>query len=133
MSLHGGNPWAAYQGCTKDKSVKKTTLAEGTISRVLSYATEFRLYIAAYLSLLVIDSLLVVAQPLLFKQIVDVAIPNKDSQMVTLMAFGIALTAILGAALGLLSRRMQSTIGEGLIFNMRTQVFDHVQQQALAP
>ena len=132
MSLHGGNPWAAYQGFTKDKSVKKTTLAEGTISRVLSYATEFRLYIAAYLSLLIIDSLLVVAQPLLFKQIVDVAIPNKDSQMVTLMAFGIALTAILGAALGLLSRRMQSTIGEGLIFNMRTQVFDHVQQQSIA-
>jgi len=58
MSLHGGNPWAAYQGFTKDKSVKKTTLADGTIQRVLTYATEFRGYIAAYLSLLVIDSLL---------------------------------------------------------------------------
>ena len=82
MSLHGGNPWAAYQGFTKDKSVKKTTLADGTIQRVLTYATEFRGYIAAYLSLLVIDSLLVV--------------------------------------------------GEGLIFNMRTQVFDHVQRQSIA-
>ena len=132
MSLHGGNPWAAYQGFTKDKSVKKTTLADGTIKRVLTYATEFKTYIATYLTLLVIDSLLVIAQPLLFKEIVDVAIPNKDSRMVTLMALGIALTAILGAALGLLSRRMQSTIGEGLIFNMRTQVFDHVQQQSIA-
>lgn len=132
MSLHGGNPWAAYQGFTKDKSVKKTTLADGTIKRVLTYATEFRSYIWAYLTLLIVDSLLVVAQPLLFKQIVDVAIPNKDSRMVSLMAFGIALTAILGAALGLLSRRMQSTIGEGLIFNMRTQVFDHVQEQSIA-
>lgn len=132
MSLHGGNPWAAYQGFTKDKAVKKTTLADGTIKRVLTYATEFRKYIWAYLTLLIVDSLLVVAQPLLFKQIVDVAIPNQDSRMVTLMAFGIALTAILGAALGLLSRRMQSTIGEGLIFNMRTQVFDHVQEQSIA-
>jgi ATP-binding cassette subfamily B protein len=132
MSLHGGNPWAAYQGFTKDKSVKKTTLADGTIKRVLTYATEFKTYIATYLTLLVIDSLLVIAQPLLFKEIVDVAIPNKDSRMVTLMALGIALTATLGAALGLLSRRMQSTIGEGLIFNMRTQVFDHVQQQSIA-
>ncbi|MEN9717046.1 MAG: hypothetical protein RLZZ483_1021, partial [Actinomycetota bacterium] len=52
MSLHGGNPWAAYQGFTKDKSVKKTTLADGTVKRVLTYATEFRGYIAAYLSLL---------------------------------------------------------------------------------
>ena len=132
MSLHGGNPWAAYQGFTKDKSVKKTTLADGTIKRVLSYATEFRGYIATYLSLLVIDSLLVVAQPLLFKQIVDVAIPNKDSRLVALLALAIAITAILGAALGLLSRKMQSTIGEGLIFIMRTQVFDHVQRQSIA-
>lgn len=132
MSLHGGNPWATYQGFTNDKSVKKNTLADGTIKRVLTYATEFRGHIAAYLTLLVIDSFLIIAQPLLFKQIVDVAIPNKDSRMVILMATGIALTAILGAGLGLLSRQMQSTIGEGLIFNMRTQVFDHVQQQSIA-
>jgi ATP-binding cassette, subfamily B, bacterial len=132
MSLHGGNPWATYQGFTNDKSVKKNTLADGTIKRVLTYAIQFRGYIAAYLTLLVIDSFLIIAQPLLFKQIVDVAIPNKDSRMVILMAAGIALTAILGAGLGLLSRQMQSTIGEGLIFKMRTQVFDHVQQQSIA-
>jgi len=132
MSLHGGNPWATYQGFTSDKSVKKTSLADGTIRRVLTYATEFRGYIAGYLTLLVVDSFLIIAQPLLFKQIVDVAIPNQDSRMVIIMATGIALTAILGAGLGLLSRQMQSTIGEGLIFNMRKQVFDHVQQQSIA-
>lgn len=132
MSLHGGSPWAAYQGFTTDKSVKKSILADGTIKRVLTYATEFRGYIGTYLTILIVDSLLVVAQPLLFKRIVDVAIPNKDSRMVTIMALAIAVTALMGAALGLLSRRMQSTIGEGLIFNMRTQVFDHVQEQSIA-
>ncbi len=132
MSLHGGNPWAAYQGFTNDSSVKKKQLSAGTLKRVMSYATEFRVYIFVYLSLLVFDSLLVVAQPLLFKRIVDTAIPNKDSGMVINMALLIAGTAILGAALGLISRRMSSTIGEGLIFNMRTQVFDHVQQQSIA-
>jgi ATP-binding cassette, subfamily B, bacterial len=132
VSLHGGNPWAAYQGFTNDRSVKKKQLSAGTLKRVMSYATEFRVYIFVYLSLLVFDSLLVVAQPLLFKRIVDTAIPNKDSGMVINMALLIAGTAILGAALGLISRRMSSTIGEGLIFNMRTQVFDHVQQQSIA-
>jgi ATP-binding cassette subfamily B protein len=132
MSLHGGSPWAAYQGFTTDKSVNKSILADGTIKRVLTYATEFRGYIGTYLTILIVDSLLVVAQPLLFKRIVDVAIPNKDSRMVTIMALAIAATALMGAALGLLSRRMQSTIGEGLIFNMRTQVFDHVQEQSIA-
>lgn len=132
MSLHGGNPWAAYQGFTNDRSVKNKQLSSGTLKRVMTYATEFRVYIFLYLSLLVFDSLLVVAQPLLFKRIVDVAIPNKDLGMVITMSLLIAGTAILGAALGLISRRMSSTIGEGLIFNMRTQVFDHVQQQSVA-
>ena len=132
MSLHGGNPWAAYQGFTRDRSVKQNQLAEGTLKRVLSYAREFKFYIATYLSLLVIDSLLVVAQPLLFKRIVDDAIPAQDSALLVWLALAIAGTAIVGAALGLLSRQMQSTIGEGLIFNMRTQVFDHVQLQSIA-
>ena len=130
--MHGGNPWAAYQGFTRDRSVKQNQLAEGTLKRVLSYAREFKFYIATYLSLLVIDSLLVVAQPLLFKRIVDDAIPAQDSALVVWLALAIAGTAIVGAALGLLSRQMQSTIGEGLIFNMRTQVFDHVQLQSIA-
>lgn len=132
MSLHGGNPWAAYQGFTRDRSVKQNQLAEGTLKRVLSYAREFKFYIATYLSLLVIDSLLVVAQPLLFKRIVDDAIPAQNSALVVWLALAIAGTAVVGAALGLLSRQMQSTIGEGLIFNMRTQVFDHVQLQSIA-
>ena len=72
------------------------------------------------------------AQPLLFKRIVDDAIPAQDSALVVWLALAIAGTAIVGAALGLLSRQMQSTIGEGLIFNMRTQVFDHVQLQSIA-
>ena len=130
--MHGGNPWAAYQGFTRDRSVKQNQLAEGTLKRVLSYAREFKFYIATYLSLLVIDSLLVVAQPLLFKRIVDDAIPAQNSALVAWLALAIAGTAIVGAALGLLSRQMQSTIGEGLIFNMRTQVFDHVQLQSIA-
>lgn len=132
MSLNGGNPWAAYQGFTNDRSVKKKQLSSGTLKRVMTYATEFRVYIFVYLSLLIFDSLLIVAAPLLFMHIVDTAIPNKDSGMVILMSLLIAGTAILGAALGVLSRRMSSTIGEGLIFNMRTQVFDHVQQQSIA-
>lgn len=132
MSLHGGNPWTAYQGFTNDRSVKKKQLSSGTLKRVMTYATEFRVYIFIYLSLLVFDSLLVVAAPLLFKRIVDTAIPNKDLGMVINMSLLIAGTAILGAVLGLISRRMSSTIGEGLIFNMRTQVFDHVQQQSIA-
>jgi ATP-binding cassette subfamily B protein len=130
--MHGGSPWAAYQGFTNDRSVKQKQLSEGTLRRVFSYATGFKIPIIAYLLLLVADSILVIAQPLLFKRIVDTAIPNSDSRQVTMIALGIAGISVLSAALGIFSRRMQSAIGEGLIFNLRTQVFDHVQRQSIA-
>ena len=130
--MHNGSPWAAYRGFTSDSSVKEKKLSEGTLRRVFSYAAGFKGVIFAYLLILVVDAALVVTQPLLFKRIVDTEIPQKNSTMVTLMAVAIAVIAIVDAGLGVISRRMQSQIGEGLIYNLRTQVFDHVQQQSIA-
>lgn len=125
-------PWQAYRGFTSDASVKNQTLSTGTVRRVMTYARGFKASIAIYLVLLVTDSILVIAQPLMFKRIVDTAIPAKDSSAVTLMALGIALIAVISAGLGVVSRRIQSQIGEGLIYNLRTEVFDHVQRQSIA-
>jgi ATP-binding cassette subfamily B protein len=88
--------------------------------------------IIGYLITLILDSLLVVAQPLLFKRIIDQAIPSGNTHMVTMTALLIALLSVTDAALGVVTRRMQATIGEGLIYNLRSQVFDHVQRQSIA-
>lgn len=125
-------PWHAYRGFTSDSSVKNQSLSGGTVRRVLTYAREFKKAIVAYLVLLVIDSILVIAQPLMFKRIVDTAIPAKDAAAVTWMAIGIAVIALVSAGLGVVSRWIQSRIGEGLIYNLRTEVFDHVQRQSIA-
>lgn len=125
-------PWHAYRGFTSDSSVKNQSLSGGTVRRVMTYASGLKKSIAVYLVLLVIDSILVIAQPLMFKRIVDTAIPANDSTAVTQMAIGIAFIAIVSAALGVVSRRIQSQIGEGLIYNLRTEVFDHVQRQSIA-
>ena len=130
--MQNAGPWHAYRAYTSDSSVKDQNLATGTVRRILSYAREFKLIIVVYLVVLVGDSLMVVAQPLLFKRIVDTAIPNKDSAMVTYTAGLIAFLAIFDALIGILTRRMQATIGEGLIYNLRTEVFDHVQRQSIA-
>ena len=132
MSMHGGGPWMAYRSFTSDNSVKEQKLAEGTLRRVISYATPFKRGIAIYLAVLVFGSLLVVAQPLLFRRIVDQAIPQKDSRAVVLIAVSIAVLALIELILGILSRRVQADIGEGLIFNLRTEVFNHVQKQSIA-
>ena len=130
--MQNAGPWHAYRAYTSDSSVKNQSLATGTVRRILSYAREFKILIVVYLAVLVGDSLMVVAQPLLFKRIVDTAIPNRDSAMVTYTAGLIAFLAIFDALIGILTRRMQATIGEGLIYNLRTEVFDHVQHQSIA-
>jgi len=122
----------AMRGYMTDESVKNQRLAKGTVRRIMSYAAEFKVLIIGYLITLILDSLLVVSQPLLFKRIVDKAIPSGDTRMVTITALLIALLSITDAALGVITRRMQATIGEGLIFNLRAQVFDHVQRQSIA-
>lgn len=133
MTMSGGpGAWMAMRGYMTDESVKNQRLAKGTVRRIMSYASEFKLLIIGYLITLVIDSLLVVSQPLLFKRIVDQAIPSGDTRMVTNTALLIALLSITDAALGVVTRRMQATIGEGLIYNLRSQVFDHVQRQSIA-
>lgn len=128
----GPGAWMAMRGYMTDESVKNQRLAKGTVRRIMSYASEFKVLIIGYLITLVIDSLLVVSQPLLFKRIVDQAIPSGDTRMVTNTALLIALLSITDAALGVVTRRMQATIGEGLIYNLRSQVFDHVQRQSIA-
>jgi len=132
MSMHGGGPWMAYRSFTSDASVKQQKLAEGTLRRIVSYARPYKSGIAIYLGVLILASLLVVAQPLLFRRVVDQAIPQKDSKAVILIAVAIAVLAIVELVLGILSRRVQADIGEGLIFNLRTEVFDHVQKQSIA-
>ncbi len=130
--MHGGGPWMAYRSFTSDSSVKQIKLADGTLKRVVSYSRPFRGAITIYLGVLVISSLLVIAQPLLFRRIVDHAIPEKNTSAVLAISLSIAAIAIFELLLGIFSRKVQARIGEGLIFNLRTEVFDHVQRQSIA-
>ena len=132
MSMHGGGPWMAYRSFTADPSVKQQRLAEGTFRRVLTYARPFKTGITIYLCVLVFGSLLVIAQPLMFRRIVDQAIPQHNSKSVVVIAVAIAILALVEFALGILSRRVQADIGESLIYNLRTEVFNHVQKQSIA-
>lgn len=133
MSMHGPmGAFQAYRGFTSDKSVVGQQLGRETLKRIGSYATEFKVQIVFYLIVLVIQSVVVVVQPLLFKEIVDVSIPSGDSGAVVKTALLIAGISIFEAAIGVLNRWQQSSIGESLIYKLRVQVFDHVQRQSIA-
>lgn len=124
--------WTTYQSLTRDQSVKQRSVSRAVIRRVLAYGRPYRKLIVLFLLTLVLISLLTVAQPLLFRRIVDDGISVGNASVVTWTAIVIGVIAIVDAAVGLVSRWYSSRIGEGLIYDLRTEVFAHVQQQSVA-
>lgn len=130
--MSGPGMWMTYRSLTRDQSAKNASLAPGTVRRVASYARPYRRQIAVFLVIVVVSAQLVVAAPLLFQRIVDDGILAGDGGLVTRLAIVVALIAVLDAGLSLVERWYSSRIGEGLIFDLRTKVFTHVQRQPIA-
>lgn len=129
--MSGTNPWAIYQSLTRDPNQVKS-VGRGVVKRILTYARPYRALVIAYMVTLVFASLLTVAQPLLFRQIIDNGITQGNATLVTVLAICVALLAIIDAGVGLIGRWYSTRIGEGLIFDLRSQVYQHVQEQSIA-
>ena len=122
----------AWRHLRSDRSAVKSRLDRGTLRRVLAFARPHRRLILQFLALTVVDACLVVVTPLLVQRIVDDGVLQGDVGLVTWLALGMAATALVGALLSVATGYLSSRIGEGLIFDLRTQVFAHVQRQSLA-
>ncbi len=129
MTMPG--PWAAYRAMTQDRSAIKP-VSRGVVRRVIGYAKPYTKIVIPFMVTLIAISLLTVAQPLLFRVIVDDGISVGNASLVTWIAVAIAGLAIVDALIGVLSRWYSARIGEGLIFDLRTEVFGHVQRQSIA-
>lgn len=116
----------------RDDSVLEVQLRGDTTRRVIGYARPYSRLIAAFLTLVVVDSAVVVAVPLLLKDIVDHGVIPQDSSVVVRLAVYVALLSIASALLDVAQRWFSSRIGEGLIFDLRTAVFAHVLRQPIA-
>ncbi|HEY0890936.1 MAG TPA: ABC transporter ATP-binding protein [Nocardioides sp.] len=121
-----------WRNLRADRGVLDARLRRGTVRRVLSFARPHRRLIAGFLALTVVDAGLVVVTPLLTKHVVDDGILAGDLDVVVWLALAMGGVALVVAGLGIVSGYLSSRIGEGLIFDLRTQVFAHVQRQSLA-
>jgi ATP-binding cassette, subfamily B, bacterial len=128
--MHGGG--SAWRHLRSDRSVVHNRIERGTVRRVLGFARPHRRLIGIFLVLTVVDAGLVVVTPLLAKHIIDDGIVAGDRGLITVLALAMAATALVSAALAVGVGWLSSRIGEGLIFDLRTQVFGHVQRQSLA-
>ncbi|MFI6315991.1 ABC transporter ATP-binding protein [Nonomuraea sp. NPDC050556] len=130
--MGGGFGPQAMRSLRRDESVMQQRLTKGTVKRISGYAKPFAGQIVAFLLLVVAGAVIVIANPLLMKAIIDNGILAKDTGVVIGLAVAIAVLALLDAGLGLAQRWFSSRIGEGLIYNLRTEVFDHVQRMPVA-
>ncbi|MFI9600000.1 ABC transporter ATP-binding protein [Streptomyces sp. NPDC052043] len=111
---------------------ERRPLARATLRRVGAFARPHRRRIARFVALGVVTALLAVATPVLAGRVVDVIVSRGDQGTVVRLALLIALIAVAEAAFGILGRRLSATLGEGLILDLRTAVFDHVQRMPVA-
>src|ERR1017187_2695773 len=115
-----------------DPSVTHQKLKPGTVRRIIGYARPYKLYLSLFLAATVLDALITVVNPLLLRVIIDKGILGHREAIVVGVAAAVAGVAVFDASLGFVTRWYSARIGEGLIYDLRTEVFSHVQQQPIA-
>jgi ATP-binding cassette subfamily C protein len=111
---------------------ERRPFALATLRRIGAFARPHRRRITLFVLLGVGTALLAVATPVLAGWVVDTIVSGGDEGRVVRLALLIALIAVAEAALGILGRRLSATLGENLILDLRTAVFDHVQRMPIA-
>ena len=128
--MHAG--WMALRTLSSDQSVKSAKLKPGTLKRIFAYAIPYKSTFVLFLFCLIADAFLTIATPLLLRELIDNGVIPKDRAVVTTMAIAVAVLALLTAAVNIVVRWISAKIGEGLIYDLRSQVFRHVQEQSIA-
>ena len=121
-----------FRSMTADPSVKSQKLKPGTISRIISYGKPYKTQISIFLVTVIIEALLVISSPLLLRELIDKGVIPRDPGLVTKLALLVGLLAIFDAAFNIFGRWFSARIGEGLIYDLRSQVFAHIQRQSIA-
>ena len=124
--------WMSFRTLTQDQSVKDQKLKPGTVKRIARYALPYKRSLIFFLVTVIIDAMLVVSTPLLLRRLVDEGVIPGDSSLVTRLALLVGLIAVGDALVNMIGRWFSARIGEGLIFDLRTQVFQHIQRQSIA-
>lgn len=132
MSMTPHAQWQALRSAASDRSVKDQKLKAGTFKRIVGFATPYKKQLIIFLLMVIVDALLTVATPLLLKELIDKGVVPHNGRVVTQLALVVAIFALFDALTNLVSRWYSSQIGEGLIYDLRSQVFAHVQKQSIA-
>jgi ATP-binding cassette, subfamily B, bacterial len=130
--MMGPGGFTALRSLRRDHAVQEQKIAKGTTRRILTFVAPYKGLLAVFLVLVVLDAVVSAANPLLYREIIDRGILGHRAGLIVVLALVVAALAITDAGLTLVERFISARVGEGLIYDMRTKVFDHVQRMSLA-
>jgi ATP-binding cassette subfamily B protein len=116
----------------RDDSITQVKVTKGTAKRMFHFAAPYRTILIVFLVLIIIDAVIGVANPLIFRSIINNGIPKHNTELIVALALLAAGLAIVDAGLSIAQRWVSAKVGEGLIFDMRSQVFAHIGRMPLA-
>src|SRR5262245_15937614 len=119
-------------GFRRDEALKQRKIDRAVMRRVLVYIRPYRRQLILFVLSVILASVATALSPLLLKGLLDTAIPEKNRTLVFWIAMGAVFLALVNAALSLVQRYYSSIIGEGLIYDLRTELFDHIQRMPIA-
>lgn len=114
------------------EAVKGVKLSRATVRRIGSFARPYRRTIVVFLVAILFSAGLALLPPLMFRAILDTAIPDGDRRLITVLAAVVVAAAIVDAGLTIVQRWCSARVGEGLIFDLRVALFDKVQRMPIA-
>ena len=132
MSMGGPAGWQMMHSLRRDSSVTDKQLPPGTIKRIARFAAPYKQQIGWFLVLVVFDAVIGAANPWIVKVIIDSGIRDHQRDLVIGLALLMVGLALLSAVVNLAMRWFSARIGEGLIYDMRSGVFRHIQRMPLA-
>ena len=128
MGFHSGN-W--YSFIRYDEDQDKPEVSAGLLRRVAAFAKPYWRWVTLTLVTIIGISLLSLLPPLLIRNLIDVAIPEKDLAQLSLLALGMIAVPVINGLLGVAQRYSSATVGEGLIFDLRSEIYAHLQRMSL--
>ena len=127
--MPNGRGWMPF--LRYDEEQDRPKISRPLIRRAMAYGRPYIGRIAAMLLLILVVTLLGLAPPLLVRDLIDRALPARDFQRLTLLALGMLAVPLVNGLLGVAQRYLGSSVGEGIICDLRTELFDHMHRMSL--
>ncbi|MGH3733664.1 MAG: ABC transporter ATP-binding protein [Acidimicrobiales bacterium] len=128
----GGGGRTGLRSLSRDRKILEHQIKKGTLPRILKFARHYRPALIFFLSVVILDAIISSVSPLLLRAIIDVGIAKHRAGLVIGLAALTAGLAIGDAGLQMIERRVSAIIGEGLIYDLRVEVFRHIQEMPIA-